>query len=81
MGYFTSSTVGYYQKSKIFAFLNLFTNIPGYFNLWDIFRFMFIQIRMTFFHKHVVAEKYNFSSNAYHNFAKSKVISNVKMLL
>ena len=33
---------------------------------------------MTSFHKFVVAQKINFSSNAQHNFAKSKVISNGK---
>ena len=50
----------------------------GYLNLWDIFRFIFRQLRMTFFHKIMVAEKNNFSSNAWHNFAKGKVISKCK---
>ena len=65
-GDFTGSTV-------IFCFdiLNPFTNISGYLNLWDIFRFIYRQLRMTFFRKNVVAEKENFSS-------KSKVISKCK---
>ena len=29
----------------------------GYLNLWDIFRFIFRQLRMTFFPKIMVAEK------------------------
>ena len=33
------STVALYQKS-LFDFLNPFTDISGYFNLWDIFRFI-----------------------------------------
>ena len=33
------------------------------------------QLRTTFFHKIMVAEKKKFSSSAWHNFAKSKVIS------
>ena len=36
----------------------------GYFNLSDIFRFIFRQLGMTFCHKIMVAEKNNFSSNA-----------------
>ena len=47
---FTSTTVAFYQKS-IFDFLNPFTDISGYLNLWDIFRFIFRQLRMTFFAK------------------------------
>ena len=44
--------------SKInFYFLNPFTNISGYLNLWDIFRFIFRQLRMNFFHKIMVAEE------------------------
>ena len=50
----------------------------GYLNLWDIFIFIFRQLRMTFFHKIMVAEKNNFSSNAQHNFKKGKVISTCK---
>ena len=75
-GDFNSSTDAFYQKS-IFDFLSPFTNISGYFNLRDIFRFIFRQLivveknvrcifrqlRMAFFHKIMVAEKYNFSSN------------------
>ena len=61
-GDFTSSTVAFYQKS-IFDFLNPFANISGYLNLWDIFRFIFRQLRMTFFHKIMVTEKNSFSSN------------------
>ena len=39
--------------------------IPGgYLNLWDIFRFIFRLLRMTFFHKILEAEKNGFSSNA-----------------
>ena len=45
MGGFTSSTIAFYQKS-IFDFLNPFTNISGYLNLTDIFRFIFRQLRM-----------------------------------
>ena len=67
---FTSSTVTFYQKS-IFSILNPFTN-----RLWDIFRFIFRQLRMTLFHKITVKEKNNFSSNASHNLTKYKVISN-----
>ena len=48
----------------LFDFLNLFINISDYLNLWDIFRFVFRQFKMTFFHKIMVAEKSNFSSNA-----------------
>ena len=72
-GDFTGSTV-------IFCFdiLNPFTNISGYLNLWDIFRFIYSQLRMTFFRKNVVAEKENFSSNAENSFSKSKVISKCK---
>ena len=55
-GDFTSSTVALYQKS-FFYFLNLFTNTSDYLNLWDIFRFTFRQLRMTFFHKIMVAEE------------------------
>ena len=42
------------------------------------FQVHFRQLRVTFFHKIMVAEKNNFSSNALHNFAKSKVISKCK---
>ena len=35
----------------------------GYLNLWDIFRFIFRQPKMAFFHKIMVVEKF-FSSNA-----------------
>ena len=48
----TSSTVAFYQES-IFDFLN----ISGYLNLWDIFRFIFRLLRMTFSHKIMVAQK------------------------
>ena len=60
---FTSSTVAFYQKS-VFNLLNPFKNISGYLNLCDISRFIFRQFRMTIFHKIMVAEKNNFSSNA-----------------
>ena len=69
-GDFTSPTVTFCQKS-IFDFLNTLTNISGYLNLLNIFRFIFGQLRLTFFEKIMVAEKNNFSSNAYHNFARS----------
>ena len=49
----------------------------GYLNLWDIFKFIFRQLRMTFFHKIMMTENF-FSSNAWHNFAKGKVISKCK---
>ena len=44
----------FYQKS-IFNLLNPFE--IDYLNLWDIFRLIFRLIRMTFFHKIMVAEK------------------------
>ena len=47
-------------------------------DLWDIFRFIFRQLRMTFYHKIIVAYRNNLSSNAWHNFAKGKVISKYK---
>ena len=49
-----------------------------YINSWDISRLIFRERRMTFFHKIMVAEKY--FSNASHNFPKSKVISECKMI-
>ena len=55
-GDFTSLIVAFYQKS-VFGFLNPFTNISVYLNLWDIFKFIFRQLRMTFFNKIMVAEK------------------------
>ena len=42
--------------SNIFDFLNPFTNISGYLNLWDIFRFILRQLRMTFLHKIMVPD-------------------------
>ena len=69
-GDFNSSTVAFYQKS-IFDFLNPFRNTLGCLNLWNILRFDFRQLKITFFYKIMVAEK-NFSSNAYYNFVKSK---------
>ena len=74
---FTSSTVTFYQKSN-FDFLTPFRYISGYLNLWEIFRFIFRQLMMTFFHKIVAAEKNNFPSNAEHNFVKIRVISKCK---
>ena len=50
----------------------------GYLSLWDIFRVIIKQLRMTFFHKIMVAEKNTFSSNAWHNFAKGNIISKCK---
>ena len=44
-------------------------------NLWDIFTFIFRQLRNTFFNKTMVTEKNISSSNTSHNFAKGKVIS------
>ena len=38
-----------------------------------MFRFIFKQLRMTLFHKIMVAEKNGFSSNAKYNFTKGKV--------
>ena len=55
-GYFTRSPVTIYQKS-IFNCLNPFTNISGNLNLWDIFRFIFKQLGMAFFHKIMVFKK------------------------
>ena len=55
-GDFASSPVAIYQK-LILNCLNLFTNISGYLNLWDSFRFIFRQLAMTFFHKIMMAEK------------------------
>ena len=52
--YFTSSTVAFYQKS-IFNLLNPFTNREINLNLYGIiFRFIFRQLRMTFFSKIMV---------------------------
>ena len=45
-----------------FNLLNPFTSV-GYLNWWDIFRLIFKQLRTTFFHKVMVTEKNNFSSN------------------
>ena len=45
-----SSNIASYQKS-IFDFLNAFLYRYIRFNLWDIFRFIFRQLRMTFFIK------------------------------
>ena len=50
----------------------------GYLSLWDIFRVIIKQLRMTFFHKIMVAEKNTFSSNACHSFGKGKVIFKCK---
>ena len=49
-GDFNSSTVAFYQKS-IFDFLNPFRNTLGYLNLWNILRFDFRQLKITFFIK------------------------------
>ena len=62
-GDFPSSTAAFYQKS-IFDSLNTFTNIPGYLNLWDIFRFIFRQLRLNFLIKLWWQKKNNISSNA-----------------
>ena len=58
---FKNSTVAFYQ---FLFFLNPFTNMSGYLNSWDIFRIIFRQLRMTFSHNIMVAEKIFFSSNA-----------------
>ena len=50
----------------------------GYLNLWDIFRFGFRQLHMTFFHKIMVAENTLFLW-MHDNFAKDKKNLNVKM--
>ena len=63
MGDFNSTSAAFYQKS-VFYFLIPFRNISNYFNLWDIFRFIFRQLRMTFLYKIMVAEKNIFSANA-----------------
>ena len=56
-GDFTSSAVTFYQKS----ILNLLNPLQiGHLNLWDIFRFIFRQLRTTFFHKIMVAENFFF---------------------
>ena len=52
----TSLTVAFCQKS-IFDFLYPFTSILVYLNLWDMFRFIFRQLKDDFFHKVMVAEK------------------------
>ena len=49
-GDFNSSTVAFYQKS-IFDFLNPFRNTLGCLNLWNILRFDFRQLKITFFIK------------------------------
>ena len=59
----TSSTVALYQKS-VFHFLNPFTDMSGYINLWDnlwdIFRFIFRELKMTFFTKLWLQKKISF---------------------
>ena len=74
----TSSAVAFHQKS-VFDFLNPFTAISGYLNLWNIFRFVFRQLRMTFIKlwwqkKIIFLQMYN---TIFFN-AKSKVISKCK---
>ena len=74
----TSSAVAFHQKS-VFDFLNPFTDISGYLNLWNIFRFVFRQLRMTFIKlwwqkKIIFLQMYN---TIFFN-AKSKVISKCK---
>ena len=46
-GDFTSSLVAFCQKS-VFNCLNPFTNIPGHPSLWDIFKFIFRKLSVTF---------------------------------
>ena len=63
-----------YQKGKLYQVnchvlskinFNLLTSLQiGYLNLWNIFRFIFRQLRMTFFQKIMVTEKSNSSLNA-----------------
>ena len=57
--WFYHFTCTIYQKS-IFNSLDPFTIISGHLNLWDIFRFVFRQLRINFFHKVMVAEKFFF---------------------
>ena len=65
-GDFTSSIV-VSIKNQFFIFkIPLKTNptkISGYSNLWDIFSFIYRQLRMTFFHKIMVTEKKLFAQN------------------
>ena len=68
-----------YQK-WIFDFLNPFTTILGHLNWQDIFRFIFRELRMTFFYKIMMTKKNSCSSNSQYNLAKSKVILNVKLM-
>ena len=59
-GDFTSSPVAVYQK-PILNCLKPLTNISDYLNLWNIFRLIFRQIRMTFFIK-LWSQKKSFSN-------------------
>ena len=63
-GAFTSSTVAFYEKSFFYFFKSPYKYVRLYHNLWKVFRFIFGQLRMTFFHKGMVAEKNNFHSKA-----------------
>ena len=74
-----SSAVAFYQKS-VFDFLNPFTDILGYLNLWDIFRFIFRQFRMTFFIK-LWWQKKNFFLQIHNTiFQRVKLFLNVKVI-
>ena len=73
-GDFTSSTVAFYQKS-IFNLLNPFTNISGYLN-----RFIFRQLRMTFFIKLWWQKKIIFLQMHNTILQRVKYFLNVKMI-
>ena len=51
---FFNSTVAFYQKLILIFYISLKI---GYLNLWDIFRFIFRQLRKNSFHKIMVIEK------------------------
>ena len=75
----TNSTVAFYQKS-IYDFVNPFTDISGYFNLWDIFKFIFRQLRMTFFIKLCWQKKIIFLQMHKTSLQRVKKFLNVKMI-
>ena len=64
-GWMDRRTDGQMDKSDFIGHCPTNVEHPlGYLDLWDIFRFTFRQIRITFLRKIMVAEKNNFSSNA-----------------
>ena len=62
-GWFYQSNCCFLSKANFGLFKSLYKHIRLFY-LWDIFRFIFRQLRMTFFHMIMVTVKNNFSSNA-----------------